>query len=147
MNTNSVKLTEIEKHTFDSSVEQIENNFRNLLNEKVEFETTQEDIDYITNSMYDNIPSVEDIFSVKFNSSNKKTLGMFEYFVSKFDNELLYTNYERLESTLLEILIDKLVETIDSKDSISSVKQFPFTSREDLQQYLLDSMIKFQPEI
>ncbi len=97
--------------------------------------------------MYENIPCVEDIFTSEFNSSNKKTLNKFEYFISRFDNDILFTFYERLEYTLLEVLIRKFIQIMESNDSISDKKEFPFTSEVDLQQYLMDRMIKFQPTV
>ncbi len=147
INTNVIKLTEIEKQTFDTSVKEIEINFNNLLNKKVQLETTEQDSNYILSGMYDNIPSVEDIFTSEFNSSNKKTLNKFEYFISRFDNDILFTFYERLEYTLLEVLIRKFIQIMESNDSISDKKEFPFTSEVDLQQYLMDRMIKFQPTV
>ena len=147
MNTNVIKLTEIEKHTFNTAVKEIENNFNNLLNEKVQLETTEQDFNYILVGMQDNIPSVEDIFTTKFNSSNKKILNKFEYFISRFDNDILFTLYERLEYTLLEILIRKFIQMMESENLISDKKEFPFTSEVDLQEYLMDRMIKFQPTV
>ena len=147
MNTNVIKLTEIEKHTFNTAVKEIEKNFNNLLNEKVQLETTEQDFNYILVGMYDDIPSVEDIFTTKFNFSNKKILNKFEYFISRFDNDILFTLYERLEYTLLEILIRKFIQLMKSEDLIFDKKEFPFRSEVDLQEYLMDRMIKFQPTI
>ena len=147
MNTNVIKLTEIEKHTFNTAVKEIENNFNNLLNEKVQLETTEQDFNYILVGMYDDIPSVEDFFTTEFHSSNKKTLNKFEYFISRFDNDILFTLYERLEYTLLEILIRKFIQLMKSEDLIFDKKEFPFRSEVDLQEYLMDRMIKFQPTI
>ena len=147
MNTNVIKLTEIEKQTLDISVKEIENNFNNLLNEKVQLETTEQDFNYILVGMYDDIPSVEDFFTTEFHSSNKKTLNKFEYFISRFDNDILFTLYERLEYTLLEILIRKFIQLMKSEDLIFDKKEFPFRSEVDLQEYLMDRMIKFQPTV
>ncbi len=67
INTNVIKLTEIEKQTFDTSVKEIEINFNNLLNKKVQLETTEQDSNYILSGMYDNNQSVDNIFSSGFN--------------------------------------------------------------------------------